>query len=602
MSFNSQPKLPNPRSPLLIVVVVVALALVGLVSLSGFYADWLWFNSVDFTSVWKTILSTKAVLFVAFGLVTSTIILLNVIIAFKRRPLYVPMNIEADNLERYRAQVEPIRKFVLTGLALVLFYFSGSAGSLLWSSWLMFGNATSFGVKDPQFGMDISFFAFKLPFYQSILEWAISTVIISLIASIVVHYLYGGIRLQVREDRTTVSARVQLSVLLGIIVLLKAAAYWFDRYQLALNDGKLLTGLTYTDVNAVLPAKAILAGIAVICSLLFFANIIRRSWVLPSAGIALLVISSVLIAGVYPGVIQQFQVKPSESSKEAPFIQKNIDATRAAYGLTGVKVNDYQATISTSAGQLSKDAPTISNIRLMDPNVISSTFRQLQQIKPYYTFPASLDIDRYKVNGIERDVVVAVRELNIAGNPSRNWINDHLVYTHGFGFVAALGNARDADGKPSFIVGDLPPTKGLGTFEPRVYFGENVPDYSIIGGKTANAPVEFDYPDDASSNGQKNVTYTGKGGVPMGSLFNLQSNIKNNALSYRALSTLIQRSCSNATLASGLPKLRHGSLLMAIHIQHSLMEKLSGSSMDTPQVRVIHIQRRPLFLVPHRMH
>ncbi len=520
MSFNSQPKLPNPRSPLLIVVVVVALALVGLVSLSGFYADWLWFSSVDFTSVWKTILSTKAVLFVAFGLVTSTIILLNVIIAFKRRPLYVPMNIEADNLERYRAQVEPIRKFVLTGLALVLFYFSGSAGSLLWSSWLMFGNATSFGVKDPQFGMDISFFAFKLPFYQSILEWAISTVIISLIASIVVHYLYGGIRLQVREDRTTVSARVQLSVLLGIIVLLKAAAYWFDRYNLALNDGKLLTGLTYTDVNAVLPAKAILAGIAVICSLLFFANIIRRSWVLPSAGIALLVISSVLIAGVYPGVIQQFQVKPSESSKEAPFIQKNIDATRAAYGLTGVKVNDYQATISTSAGQLSKDAPTISNIRLMDPNVISSTFRQLQQIKPYYTFPASLDIDRYKVNGIERDVVVAVRELNIAGNPSRNWINDHLVYTHGFGFVAALGNARDADGKPSFIVGDLPPTKGLGTFEPRVYFGENVPDYSIIGGKTANAPVEFDYPDDASSNGQKNVTYTGKGGVPMGSLFN----------------------------------------------------------------------------------
>ena len=520
MSFNSQPKLPNPRSPLLITVVVVALALVGLVSLSGFYADWLWFNSVDFTSVWKTILSTKAVLFVAFGLVTSTIILLNVIIAFKRRPLYVPMNIEADNLERYRAQVEPIRKFVLTGLALVLFYFSGSAGSLLWSSWLMFGNATSFGVKDPQFGMDISFFAFKLPFYQSILEWAISTVIISLIASIVVHYLYGGIRLQVREDRTTVSARVQLSVLLGIIVLLKAAAYWFDRYHLALNDGKLLTGLTYTDVNAVLPAKAILAGIAVICSLLFFANIIRRSWVLPSAGIALLVISSVLIAGVYPGVIQQFQVKPSESSKEAPFIQKNIDATRAAYGLTGVKVNDYQATISTSAGQLSKDAPTISNIRLMDPNVISSTFRQLQQIKPYYTFPASLDIDRYKVNGIEKDVVVAVRELNIAGNPSRNWINDHLVYTHGFGFVAALGNARDADGKPSFIVGDLPPTKGLGTFEPRVYFGENVPDYSIIGGKTANAPVEFDYPDDASSNGQKNVTYTGKGGVPMGSLFN----------------------------------------------------------------------------------
>ncbi len=368
--------------------------------------------------------------------------------------------------------------------------------------------------------MDISFFAFRLPMWQSLIGWGISTLVLTLIATAAVHYLYGGIRLQVREDRTTVAARVQLSVILGLIVLLKAVAYWFDRYALALKESRLITGLTYTDVNAVLPAKAILAAIAVICSLLFFANIIRRSWVLPAAGTALLVISSVLIAGLYPGAIQQFQVKPSESSKEAPFIQRNIDATRAAYGLDGVKVTDYDATISTSAGQLANDAATIANIRLMDPNVLSATFRQLQQIKPYYTFPESLDVDRYKVDGVERDVVVAVRELNIDGNPSRNWINDHLVYTHGFGFVAAFGNARDADGKPSFAVGDLPPTKGLGDFQPRIYFGENVPDYSIIGGVKTDSPVEFDYPDDASANGQKNYTYTGTGGVPVGNLFN----------------------------------------------------------------------------------
>jgi len=520
MSFNRPPQLPKPRGPLAITFAIVVAAIIVLISTSGFYADWLWFKSVSFTSVWKTILSTKAELFVAFGAITSLIITLNIFIAFRRRPLYAPMNMEADNLERYRGQIEPIRRWVATGIAVVLFYFAGSAGSQLWNMWLLFRNSTSFGIKDPQFGLDISFFAFRLPFWQALLQWAISTVILSLLAATVVHYLYGGIRLQVREDRTTVTARVQLSILLGIIVLLKGAAYWLDRYHLALAEGKLITGLTYTDVNAVLPAKAILTGIAVVCSLLFFANIVRRSWVLPSAGVALLVISSVLISGVYPGVIQQFQVKPSESSKEAPFIQKNINATRTAYGLDGVTVSDYQATISTSAGQLSKDAPTISNIRLMDPNVLSATFRQLQQIKPYYTFPESLDIDRYKVGGVQRDTVVAVRELNIAGNPSRNWINDHLVYTHGFGFVAALGNARDADGKPSFVVGDLPPTKGLGTFEPRVYFGENVPDYSIIGGKKTNSPVEFDYPDDASANGQKNVTYSGAGGVPMGSLFN----------------------------------------------------------------------------------
>jgi uncharacterized membrane protein (UPF0182 family) len=241
---------------------------------------------------------------------------------------------------------------------------------------------------------------------------------------------------------------------------------------------------------------------------------------LPAAGTALLVISSVLIAGLYPAAIQNFQVKPSESSKEAPFIQRNIESTRAAYGLEDVAVADYQATLSTSSGQLANDAATIANIRLMDPNVLSATFRQLQQIRPYYSFPESLDVDRYTVNGVKRDVVVAVRELNIEGNPSRNWINDHLVYTHGFGFVAAYGNERDADGKPSFTVGDLPPTGTLGKFEPRVYFGENVPDYSIIGGVKTDAPVEFDYPDDASPNGQKNYTYSGSGGVPVGSLLN----------------------------------------------------------------------------------
>ena len=522
MTSNATPQFnfKGRRSPLTLTIVILVVLSGVLLSLSGFYADWLWFKSVDFTSVWTTVLTTKIFLFVVAGLLTSSIILLNIIIAYKRRPLYVPLSIEADNLERYRAQIEPIKRWVVLALAVGLFYFAGTSGSAMWESWLLFKNSTSFGVKDPQFNMDISFFAFKLPFYQTMIAWAISTLILSIIAAAVVHYLYGGIRLQVQEDRTTVAARVQLSVLLGGVVLMKAVAYWFDRYQLALKESKLITGLTYTDVNATLPAKAILAAIAVVCALLFFANIIRRSWVLPAAGTALLVVSSVLIAGIYPGAIQQFQVKPSESSKEAPFIQRNIDATRSAYGLDDVSISDYQATVATNTGQLADDAATIANIRLMDPNVLSATFRQLQQIRPYYSFPESLDIDRYTVDGVKRDVVIAARELNIEGNPSRNWINDHLVYTHGFGLVAAYGNDRDVDGKPKFAVGNLPPTGALGKFEPRVYFGENVPNYSIIGGVKTDTPVEFDYPDDTSPNGQRNYTYTGTGGVPVGSLIN----------------------------------------------------------------------------------
>ena len=508
------------RSPLVITAAILVVLGALLTYFSGYYIDWLWFNSVDFTSVWSTVLTTKIELFLIVGLITSLVISLNIYLAYRRRPLYVPTSIEISGLERLRAQVEPIRRWVFLGIVLVLAYFAGTSGMVFWREWLLFKNSTDFGVKDPQFGLDISFFAFRLPMWQAIIGWAISTLVLATIASAFIHYMYGGIRTQVQADRTTVAARVQISVLLGLIVLLKAVAYWFDRYALALKESKLITGLSYTDVNATLPAKAILSAIAVVCALLFFANIIRRSWLLPAAGTALLVVSSVLIAGIYPGAIQQFQVKPSESSKEAPFIQRNIDATRAAYDLNGVVMQDYNATISTSAGQLAKDAATIANIRLMDPNVLSATFRQLQQIKPYYTFPESLDIDRYTVNGVSRDAVVAIRELNIDGNPSRNWINDHLVYTHGFGFVAAYGNTVDADGKPSFLVGDLPPTKGLGNFEPRVYFGENVPDYSIIGGKKSNSPVEFDYPDDTSANGQKNYTYTGKGGVAVGSTLN----------------------------------------------------------------------------------
>jgi len=521
-SQGNNPMRPGPRKkvgPLPLTIAALFVIAIALVSLSGFYADILWFKSVHFSSVWRTTLITKAELFLAFGLLTSAIISINIYLAHRSRPIYVPTSLEADNIERYRSQLDPIKRLILVGVSVAIFYFAGMSGSRLWQVWLQYKNATLWGTKDPQFGLDISFFAFKLPFYQSMIGWAISTLLLTLVATAGVHYLYGGIRPQIAQDRTTVAARVQLSVLLGVLVLVKAAAYWFDRYALALKSGKLITGLSYTDVNATLPAKSILAGIAVICALLFFANIIRRSWILPAAGVSLLVISSLLIAGIYPAFIQQFQVKPSESSKEAPFIQRNINATRASYGLDKVTIKDYQATTSVASGQLAGDALTVSNARLIDPNVVSATFRQLQQIKPYYTFPDSLDMDRYVINGKSRDTVVAVRELNIAGSPVRNWINDHLVYTHGFGFVGAYANTVDADGKPSFVVGNIPPTNGLGKFEPRIYFGESVPDYSIIGGAKSSTPTELDYPDDTSANGQKNYTYTGSGGVPMGSVF-----------------------------------------------------------------------------------
>ncbi|HEY4898621.1 MAG TPA: UPF0182 family protein, partial [Candidatus Nanopelagicaceae bacterium] len=263
------PRTPGERrgiGPFGLVIIALVIIIAILVSLTGFYTDLLWFRSVSFTSVWSKTLVTKIELFIAFGLITSAFITTNIAIAYRRRPIYVPVTVEADNLERYRGQIEPIKRYVIAGVAVVIFWFAGTSGAKLWQTWLQYRNSTNFGVKDPQFHLDISFFAFRLPMYEAVISWAISAILITLIATVAMHYVYGGIRPQVRQDRTTVAARVQLSVLLGVLVLIKAVAYWFDRYDLALHQGSLFTGLGYTDVNALLPAKAILAGIAVICA------------------------------------------------------------------------------------------------------------------------------------------------------------------------------------------------------------------------------------------------------------------------------------------------------------------------------------------------
>ena len=239
-----QPRTPGTRrgiGPFGLVIIALVVIIGILVSLTGFYTDLLWFRSVDFTSVWRTTLFTKIELFIAFGLVTSLIITSNIFIAYRRRPIYVPVSVEADNLERYRGQIEPIKRYIVAAIAVIIFWYAGVSGSKQWETWLQFKNSTPFGTKDPQFHLDISFFAFKLPMYESLISWGISTILITLIATVGIHYVYGGIRPQVSQDRTTVAARVQLSVLLGVLVLIKAVAYWFDRYDLALHQGSLLS-------------------------------------------------------------------------------------------------------------------------------------------------------------------------------------------------------------------------------------------------------------------------------------------------------------------------------------------------------------------------
>jgi hypothetical protein len=507
------------RSRLLLPVIVTLVILVAFfLAFTAVWTDVLWYRSVGFSSVYTKQITTRVVLFLSAGLLMVVLLGANILTAYRLRPAYRPSSVEQQGLERYRAVVDPHRRMIFIALLALIGLLTASAASGQWRIWLAFLNRQPFGVKDPQFHKDVSFFVFTYPLLRLVLGFLFTTVILSFIAALVVHYLYGGLRVQGPGEKVSTATRAHLSVLFGVFVLLKAVAYWFDRWGLAHSERGVVTGPSYTDVNAVLPAKTVLAVIALICALMFFATLVSRGAILPGMAFGLLVLSAILIGGVYPLLIQTFQVKPNEVDKESKYIGRNITATRQAYDVGGTQVTDYLPNTKLSPEQAKKETSTLPNVRLLDPAVVSPTYQQLQQIKGFYKFPNPLDIDRYPADGgALRDTIVAVREVDGPPAGQNNWINSHLVYTHGYGFVAAPGNQIDAQGAPAFTEKDIPPTGALGITEPRVYFGERSAAYSLVGGAGAR---ELDYPDDKSPTGQHNNSYAGRGGVPIGSLFN----------------------------------------------------------------------------------
>ncbi|MFQ1001548.1 UPF0182 family protein [Modestobacter sp. SSW1-42] len=533
-----RPPVPVPalsrRAKLAIGVVAVLLVLSTVIgTLTNVYVDYLWFDETGFTEVFWTEVQTRALLFALAGVATGGLVVLAVHLAYRFRPAFRPMSLEQQNLERYRQSLEPRRKVVLTALGVVLGLLAGAAAQGSWQTWLAWRNATPFNATDPQFGRDISFFVFDLPFYRLALGFGFTIVLLALIGSVLTHYVFGGLRLQTPGQKLTGAARVQLSVLLGLFVALKAVAYWLDRYSLVYSDrGGLYTGASYTDVNALLPAKNILVVVAAICAIAFFVNIAVRNTVLPAAALGLLLVASLLIGFAYPAIVQQFVVRPSADQREAEFTGRAITSTLDAYQLNDIEYVNYAQDQTEGADRdaaiaaLRDDTETIPNARLLDPNVLSATFTARQQIRNVYGFPEKLDIDRYTVDGVTQDYVVAVRELNsseLSGNQS-SWINRHTVYTHGNGFVAAPANevvAGSEGGEPNFTTGDLPNRGDIQVDRSQIYYGEllnndGVDVYSVVGGPS---PREFDQPEGGSGEGQINSTYDGAGGVSVGSFF-----------------------------------------------------------------------------------
>ncbi|RFS84946.1 UPF0182 family protein [Actinomadura spongiicola] len=499
-------------------LVVFAVLLVAFMVFTATYTNVLWYDSIGFKKVYTTQLQAKVVLFFGAGLLMSLVVGANVAVAYRLRPAYRPLSVEQQGLERYRTVIDPRRRLIAWSLLGLLGVLTGSSVAGQWPVWLAFLNRTSFGVEDPQFHKDVSFYVFTYPFLRLVLGVVFATLILSILAAVVVHYLYGGLRLQGPGDKASPPARAHLSVLFGLFILLKAVAYWFDRYGLVHSERGVTTGASYTDVNALLPAKTILMIIALLCSVMFFSNLMRRGMMLPGVGATLLVLSAILLGGVYPLLIQQFQVKPDELAKEQTFIERNIEFTRRAYGVDKASVVQYGSQPVTDKEKLRQEADTLvqGGVRVLDPAVMGETFEQLQRIRPFYKFPDTLDVDRYQVDGRMVDTIVALRELSGAPSGQRSWVKDHMVYTHGYGLVSAYGDRFD--GKlPDFVTKNMPvsPQHKIKVAKPEIYFGERSPRYSVVGGR---GQEELNYPDNSKA-GQQSSNYDGDGGVPIDSFF-----------------------------------------------------------------------------------
>jgi hypothetical protein len=505
---------------------VVLVALLAGSRLLEYYVNWLWFGEVGYRSVFNTIVLTRVLQFVLVALVFAALVFATLAVAFRSRPVFVPVSGPDDPIARYRTLIiQRLRVFAI-GVPLAIGVVAGLAAQGDWQTVQTFINSTPFGVTDPVFDSDVSFYAFELPFYRWVLDLMFAAVALCFLLSLATHYIFGGVRLTGRAGQISVAARAQLAVLAGIFVLLKAVAYWLDRYYLLFSTrSEVFSGASYTDINAVLPAKLILLFISVICAAAFFLAVFRHNLQLPSIAVALLVLSSVLVGAAWPAVLEQFVVKPNANERESVPITRNIAATQQAYGLTPDRVayQDYSGRSDSSPGQIRGDTATLSNLRLLDPSRLAKTFTQLEQRKNFYGFPEKLDIDRYTVGGRTQDYVVAARELDsgaLTGNQT-DWINKHLVYTHGNGFVAAPANqvnsaldeAGGQGGYPNFTVSDVSNKGDIPVDHPRIYYGELITDYSIVGAAPGSVPREYD-------TDSTNVTYDGKGGVSVGNLFN----------------------------------------------------------------------------------
>ncbi len=426
---TDRPTRPAPaprrrRGALLPTLIVLGVLVVVVLVLAQVWTEVLWFRQLGFGQVLLTEWGTRLILFVVGFALMAGAVGWSLSFGYRSRPVYAPSTQEQANLDQYREAIEPLRKLVMIVGPVVLGLFAGAAASQQWQTVQLWIHGGSVGQVDPQYGIDLGFYMFTLPGLRFIASFLMAVAVLAAIGAIATQYLYGGLRIGGQRGgapRTTRAARVQLSVIAAVIMLLIAANYWLDRYSiLTKSQSGKFSGAGFTDVHAVIPSKAILAGIAIFVAVMFIATAVRGNWRLPAIGVGLMIVAAIAVGGIYPAVVQKFQVQPNQQDAESEYISRNIDATLDAYDLNGVEKTDYPAKVTAEAGALRQDAETTASIRLLDPQVVSPSFKQLEQIRGFYDFPDSLAVDRYDINGESRDTVIAVRELDLdwPGHPA----------------------------------------------------------------------------------------------------------------------------------------------------------------------------------------
>lgn len=519
--MSQRPPRVSRRAVVLGVIFVLIMLLLGS---TRFFTDVLWFNEVGFTSVLWTSLRAQFFTGLVIGVITASIIWLNLVIAARVKPTYTIPRVavagKEDPVAQYRDALLPYLKWIRLAAAIGIGFLAGVAASTAWQTVLLWLNRVPFGETDPQFGKDIGFYMFELPLYDQATDWLWFAVIAALFLSVASHYLNGAIRPELGVRGIVPGALAHVSVLLGVLALIKSLQYYLGTFQLNFSARGTVTGASYTDVNAQLPALYLLAIISIISAVLFIVNIRARTLRLPLAAFVIWILVAVLAGGVWPMVVQRFSVDPQEPQRERRYIERNLAATRAGFDLSDVTRRNYPALRALSEEQIRANEGMLQNVRLWDYSILQRAYAQLQAIRTYYQFH-DVDIDRYNIDGEARQVLLSARELSISDIPeqSQSWQNVHLQYTHGFGLVASLANESTSAGQPQFLVRDAPGilregAEALDLEQPRIYFGEGFAahEYSIVNSEQD----ELDYPIEG---GVQRSNYEGQGGIALGNIF-----------------------------------------------------------------------------------